>query len=62
MDLPPDVAIVRALSPAAKLRSAMRIYWSARALKHAAIRAAHPDWSDAEVASAVRDAFLFRHG
>jgi hypothetical protein len=40
----------------------MRIYWSARAIKAAALRAEHPEWSDEELARAVRDAFLFRHG
>lgn len=50
------------LSPAEKLRTAIRIYWSARALKRAALVAAHPDWSSTQLDAAVREAFLFRHG
>ncbi len=50
------------LTGAQKLQTAMRIYSSARSLKHAALRAEHPEWSEAELALAVRDAFLFRHG
>lgn len=38
----------------------MRLYWSARELKAAAIRSQHPDWSEAEVQAAVRTAFLLR--
>lgn len=50
------------MTPEQKLRAAMRIYWSARAIKAAALRAEHPEWSDEALARAVRDAFLFRHG
>jgi Rv0078B-related antitoxin len=58
----PAHEILAKLTPAQKLRTAMRIYWSARALKAAALRSQHPQWSQAEIARAVRDAFLFRHG
>jgi hypothetical protein len=54
--------IVAKMAPADKLRAAMRLYWSARALKAAAIRDSHRNWSEEQVAKAVRDAFLFRHG
>jgi hypothetical protein len=50
---------IRGMTPAQKLSAALRLYWSARALKAAAIRAEHPTWSDAEVDAAVRAAFLF---
>lgn len=56
--LPPEDPIGR-LTPEQKLRAAERLYWSARALKAAAFRAWHPEWSEAEVQAAVRDAFLF---
>ena len=49
------------MTPAQKLQAAMRLYWSARALKAAALRAEHPDWSDDMIAAAVRKAFLLHH-
>jgi hypothetical protein len=52
----------RGMTPEQKLRAAERLYWSARAIKGAALRASHPEWSEAQVARAVRDAFLFHHG
>jgi hypothetical protein len=55
---PPEDLIGR-MTPEQKLRAAERLYWSARALKAAALRARHPEWSEAEVQAAVRDAFLF---
>ena len=50
--------ILRAMSPAQKLKAAERLYHSARQLKAAALRAAHPDWTDEAVRRAVREAFL----
>ena len=47
------------MTPAQKLEAAMRLYWSARALKEAAIRAKHPSWDDSTVNRAVREAFLY---
>jgi hypothetical protein len=58
----PVAQSIARMTPEQKLRAAMRIYWSARAIKAAALRAEHPEWSDEELARAVRDAFLFRHG
>ncbi|MBC8072736.1 MAG: hypothetical protein IAG13_30730 [Deltaproteobacteria bacterium] len=52
----------RRMTPEQKLRAAQRLYWSARAIKEAALRQRHPDWSDAQLARAVRDVFLFHHG
>lgn len=53
------VEILRRMSPEKKLDATMRLYWSARQLKAAGVRAAHPSWTDAQVEDAVRDAFLF---
>ena len=53
--------VIDRMSPAEKLRAAERLYWSARSLKAAALRAMHPDWSDEQIERAVRDAFLFHH-
>lgn len=50
--------IMRAMSPAQKLKAAERLYHSARQLKAAALRAQHPDWTDEAIRRAVREAFL----
>ena len=50
--------ILRAMSPGQKLKAAERLYHSARQLKAAALRAAHPDWTDEAIRRAVREAFL----
>jgi len=51
--------ILQAMSPAQKLRAAERLYYSARQLKEAALRAQHPDWTDEAIRKAVRDIFLY---
>lgn len=48
---------LKRLGPAGKLRAAQRLYFTARRLKSASIRAKHPAWSDAEVKQALNDAF-----
>ena len=53
-----QIRILRALSPAQKLRAAERLYWSARELKAAGVRAQHPEWTEEEVMQAVRLAFF----
>ena len=54
--------ILRAMSPAQKLRAAERLYYSARQLKAAALRAQHPAWSDEAIRQAVREIFLYARG
>jgi hypothetical protein len=51
--------ILQAMSPAQKLRAAERLYWSARQLKAAALRAEHPDWTEEAIQRAVRQIFLY---
>ena len=51
--------IIRAMTPAQKLAAAEDLYWSARAIKAAGLRAQHPDWTEEEVQRAVREAFLY---
>lgn len=51
--------IIREMSPAQKLRAAARLYYSARRLKAAALRAQHPEWTESDVNRAVREAFLY---
>jgi hypothetical protein len=54
--------VFRRMTPADKLRAAEALYWSARRLKAAALRAKHPEWPEDEIERAVRDLFLYRHG
>ena len=49
--------ILRRMSPEQKLAAAMNLNYSARKLKAAWIRHLHPDWSEEQVAEAVREAF-----
>ncbi len=51
--------ILQAMSPAQKLRAAERLYYSARQLKEAALRAQHPDWTEEAIREAVRQMFLY---
>ena len=50
---------LRQMTPAEKLRAAERLYFSARRLKAAALRAQHPEWTKEDISRAVRDAFLY---
>jgi hypothetical protein len=56
-----QLQIFQRMTPGERLQAAARLYWSARALKQAALRGAHLDWSESELRRAVRDAFLFHH-
>ncbi|MHC4104100.1 MAG: hypothetical protein ACYSR9_04110 [Planctomycetota bacterium] len=47
------------MSPEKKLEVAMQLYYSARELKAAGVRAEHPDWDEKQVQQAVRKAFLY---
>jgi len=47
------------MSPEKKLEVAMQLYYSARELKAAGVRADHPDWDEKRVQQAVREAFLY---
>jgi hypothetical protein len=51
--------IIRAMTPAQKLKTAEQLYWSARELKAAGLRMQHPDWTEEEIERAVREAFLY---
>lgn len=57
-----QLEVFRRMSPAQRLNAAARLYWSARELKEAALRAAHQGWTEAQIQQAVRDAFLFHRG
>ncbi len=51
--------ILAKMSPEKKLEVAMQLYYSARELKAAGVRADHPDWDEKRVQQAVREAFLY---
>ncbi|GMV91626.1 MAG: hypothetical protein AMXMBFR82_14040 [Candidatus Hydrogenedentota bacterium] len=51
--------ILRAMTPAQKLDATQRIYNTARELRAAGLRMQHPDWTEAQINAAVREAFLY---
>jgi hypothetical protein len=48
----------RPLTPAQKLKTVSELWWTARALKMAALRSLHPEWSEEQLRIQVRRAFL----
>ena len=55
---PEQIAIYRAMSGQQRLKIAGRLYWSARKLKGAGVRAQHPDWPEEQVIAEVNRIFL----
>jgi len=49
--------ILKRMSPQQKLEASMNLYYSARKLKAAWLRQTHPDWSEEEIAQAVKEIF-----
>jgi hypothetical protein len=49
--------VLRAMSGQERLRVAERLYWSARKMKAAGLRARHPDWPESQVEAEVRRIF-----
>ena len=47
------------MTPQQKLEQAAMLYRSARELKAAALRTEHPDWTEEQVQSKVREVFLY---
>ncbi|HWN94468.1 MAG TPA: hypothetical protein VNT99_05515 [Methylomirabilota bacterium] len=56
---PEQFEAFRRMSPERRLALAERLYWSARELKAAGLRALHQDWSEEQVAGEVTR--LFTH-
>jgi len=54
---PEQIKVLRAMSGQERLRVAGRLYWSARKMKAAGLRAQHPDWPDTQVEAGVRRIF-----
>ncbi len=53
------VRILRAMTPAQKLRAAEGLYDSARELKAAVLRGDHPDWTEKQIQRAIREWFMY---
>jgi len=54
---PEQVAIYRRMTPEQKMQAAVNLYWAARELKAAAIRAQHADWPEDQVQQRVKEIF-----
>jgi hypothetical protein len=50
--------IISKMTPQAKLKVAMDLYWSARQLKASWLRHLHPDWSPQQIEKTVKELFL----
>jgi len=50
--------IISKMTPQAKLKLAMDLYWSARQLKTAWLTHLHPDWTQQQVDKTVKEIFL----
>jgi len=51
--------IYQSMTPEQKLKISLQLYFSARQLKTAALRNAHPDWTEKELQEKVREFFLY---
>ena len=59
---PEQIEILRAMPGERRLRLAEGLYWSARNIKMAGLRAQHMDWSEERLKSEVRRIFLHARG
>ena len=55
---PEQKRIYQSMTAADKLRVAHRLYDSARKLKSAALKSAHPEWTDEKIEREVKRIFL----
>ena len=55
---PEQIAIYRRMSPERRLELAEQLYWAAREMKAAWLRAQHPDWTEEQVAREVTRIFM----
>ena len=56
---PEQKRIYQSMTPEQKLEVALRLYYSARELKAAGLRAQHPDWTEEQIRDKVREIFLY---
>ena len=54
---PEQIAILRRMAPERRLALAERLYWTARGMKAAWLRAQHADWSPEQVSREVTRIF-----
>jgi len=55
---PEQIAIFREMTPERRLSLAEQLYWTARELKAAWLRARHPEWPEEKVSQEVTRLFL----
>lgn len=55
---PEQMKILRAIPGERRLRLAEQLYWSARKMKAAGLRALHPDWPEEQINAEVTRIFL----
>jgi hypothetical protein len=55
---PEQKRIYRSMTAADKLRAVTRLYHAARRLKAAALRSAHPDWTEEQIEKEVKRIFM----
>ena len=51
--------IYQSMTPDQKLKLALRLYYSAKHLKAAALRHDHPKWTEKKIQEKVREIFLY---
>ncbi len=56
---PRQLEILRAMPGERRLKLAEQLYWAARKMKAAGVRAQHPDWPDEQIKAEVTR--IFRH-
>ncbi len=55
---PEQLEVLRGMTPAERYFASCDLYWSLRRHKKAFLRSLHPEWSEAQLEEAVRQAFL----
>lgn len=55
---PKQLEIMRAMTSEQRLILAGKLYWTARTIKLAGLRAQHPDWSQEQLEAETRRLFL----
>jgi len=56
---PQQKKIYQSMTPEQKLKIALRLYYSARQFKAAALHHDHPKWTEKQIRKKVREIFLY---
>jgi hypothetical protein len=56
---PEQIRIYQAMEPERKLKLAQMLYYSAKELKAASLKARYPDWTEEKIKDKVREIFLY---